>query len=123
MENGMQVMPDVKVVQDTRSAEYRREVDKASREFEGILLAQLFRVMRSSVMRSELLGGDNEREIYEDMLFTEIARASARAEGMGISEMLYRQLVDGPPAGRGGNDEPSEKTQAGAPLPINPFRL
>jgi Rod binding domain-containing protein len=54
---------DVQVVRDTNSPEYREQVDKASREFEGILLAQLFRVMRSTIPKTELMGGEFEREM------------------------------------------------------------
>jgi Rod binding domain-containing protein len=85
---------DIDIVRDTRSTEYREQVDKAAKEFEGILLAQLFRVMRSTIPETELLGSGFEREVYEDMMFTEIASVSARSDSLGIAEMLYRQFVD-----------------------------
>lgn len=114
MNDGIQVMSEVRIVRDTQTPEYRREADKATREFEGVMLAQLFRVMRSTVQRSDLLGGEHEREIYEDLMFSEIARAASRAESIGIAEMLYRQLVgeahaDGeqPAAGDAGANGPN----------------
>ena len=85
---------EVQIVRDTNSPEYREQVDKASKEFEGILLAQLFRVMRSTIPKSELMGGEFERDMYEDMMITEIAGVSSRSESLGIAEMLYRQFVD-----------------------------
>jgi Rod binding domain-containing protein len=93
LSEGLSLNSDVRIVGDTQSAEYRRELKKAADDFEGILVAYLFRVMRTAVPKSEFFGETQGREIYEDLLFTEIAAKAARAESMGIAEMLYRSFL------------------------------
>lgn len=75
------------------SAEYARQLRKAAAEFEGVLLAKMFEVMRESVPKDGLLDGGFERGTYEDMLFTRLSRVSADAQSLGIADMLYRSFT------------------------------
>ena len=46
-----------------------------------------------TVPESDLLGGGFERGMYEDMLFEGLSSLSARAEAIGIAELLYRSFA------------------------------
>ncbi len=108
MSNGPLLPIDVKSVPVTESARYREELRKTTKEFEGVLLAKMFQAMRSTVPKSELMGGGHEQGIYEDMLFVELTRVSAHAESIGIAEMLFQSFV-GPEA----RIQPENKTNHG----------
>ncbi len=64
----------------------------ACQEFEGYYLQQLFTEMRKTVHDSGLLEKSQGRDIYEDMLYEEYAKNMSKGQGLGISEMLYKQL-------------------------------
>lgn len=82
-------IPGARARQNTDKA---AELKKACADFEAIFLSQLLRTMRRTVPKSGLLDGGLAEDIYRDMLDVEIAERMARRGGMGLGDMLYRQL-------------------------------
>ncbi|PKM94905.1 MAG: flagellar biosynthesis protein FlgJ [Firmicutes bacterium HGW-Firmicutes-1] len=68
------------------------KLKKACQEFEGYYLQQLFKEMRKTIPDSGLLEKSQGRDIFEDMLYEEYSKNMSKGKGMGLSEMLYRQL-------------------------------
>lgn len=68
------------------------KLKKACEDFEGYYLQQLFSEMRKTVPDSGLLEKSQGRGIYEDMLYEEYAKNISKGKGLGISDMLYKQL-------------------------------
>jgi soluble lytic murein transglycosylase-like protein len=88
-------------------------VRKAARDFEGLLLAQLFKVMKNSIRSSQdetLLRSD----VLSEFADLELGRVLAERRPIGLSEVVYRSL---------GNARtltpPREHSQA-APMPLLP---
>ena len=65
---------------------------ESCRDFEAIFIKQMLSSMRATVPRTGMIDGGFAGEIYEDMLYDEYAAKMARTAGLGIAEMLYRQL-------------------------------
>ncbi len=68
------------------------KLKKACKDFEGYYLQQLFNEMRKTVPDGGLLEKSQGRGIYEDMLYEEYAKNISSGTGLGISDMLYKQL-------------------------------
>jgi len=64
----------------------------ATKEFEAFVLYQLMQSMRKTVEKNPLFHGGAGEEVFEDMLDQELTRQLAHAGGIGIGEVLYRQL-------------------------------
>lgn len=69
----------------------RDRLREAAHEFEGVLIAQLFREMRATVPASEESG--QEQEIFTAMLDDAMAGQLAGRTTRGLGDALYRQLV------------------------------
>ena len=62
-------------------------------EFTSILLKQMFKSMRNTIFKSELLDGGFAEEIFTDMLDEEISKKGASQQGFNnLSRILYEQL-------------------------------
>jgi Rod binding domain-containing protein len=76
---------------DARS---RAKIEKASKEFEAILVNTLMKSMRNTIPRSELTGEGFGNDIMEGMFDEELSRHIASKGNLGFGEMLYRNLLD-----------------------------
>ncbi len=68
------------------SADKLREV---SQEFESLFVNELFKSMRNTVPKDEWLDGGLKQDIFEDMLYSEYAKMTSKAGGIGLSDMVY----------------------------------
>lgn len=71
---------------------HRPELARACAEFEALFLQQLFRQMRATVPRETPEGG-SAGQIYGEMRDAEVARSLSRGRGIGLADVLYRQMV------------------------------
>jgi len=62
----------------------------ACQEFEAVFLKQLFSSMRATVLKSELLDGGMQEDIFSDMLDEAIAGEAAKGQGIGLAEEMYK---------------------------------
>jgi flagellar protein FlgJ len=98
----MDINFDPKLLISQATAPHSLEKDRASKnpealrkscqDFEAVMLKTMLKSMRATVPDDGLLEKDNSREIFDDLLDQEVATQIARTEGMGIGEMLFRQL-------------------------------
>ncbi len=63
-----------------------------SQQFESVLVNQLLTVMRTTVPKSDLLGG-HATDMFTSMLDQELADKISKTGGMGIGDMLFQQLT------------------------------
>jgi murein DD-endopeptidase MepM/ murein hydrolase activator NlpD len=78
-----------------------KELRAAAAEFESLFINQMMKSMRETIGKSELFHGGNAEDIYTSMLDTELSKSMAKSGGIGLADMLLRQLSDGsgePPA-------------------------
>jgi peptidoglycan hydrolase FlgJ len=76
-----------------RKAKDLASLKKSSQEFEALLLMEMQKAMRKSVMDGGLFEKDAASEIYRDMLDTETAKAASQSKSLGIGEAMYKQMA------------------------------
>ena len=69
------------------------ELFEVCMELETILIKNMIKGMRSTVMKSGFIDTGFAGEIYEDLLYDEYAKTYARNAGLGFAEMAYRELA------------------------------
>jgi len=70
------------------------ELKKACEGFESYFLQIMFREMRKSSLHvGDMFEKSNAEEIFEDMLFEEYSKISASRGGIGLADMMYKQLT------------------------------
>ncbi len=65
---------------------------EVAKEFEALLVESMMREMRKNVPESPIFGRDTGREIFNEMLDGEYVRLIVQRGGLGIADLLVRQL-------------------------------
>lgn len=81
-----------KLLEEAQASENDTELKEACKEFESYFVKQMYSVMRNTVPEGTLTEKSHGREIFEDMLDEEYAEQASEGRGVGIADMLYRQL-------------------------------
>ncbi len=68
------------------------EIRQVSKNFESIFLQMVFKEMRKSVQKSNLLGNSQGMEIFESMYDEDLTQQLASAGGVGLGQMIYQKL-------------------------------
>ncbi|HEY8499303.1 MAG TPA: rod-binding protein [Clostridia bacterium] len=69
----------------------KQKLKSACQEFEVLFLQMMYKQMKRTVPESDLLAKSTARRIYEEMLDEELIN-NAKERGVGIADILYRQL-------------------------------
>lgn len=64
---------------------------KACEDFEAIFTQMMFKEMRKSVQKSEVVNGGFGEEVFQGMMDDEIAKDAAKRNGS-LADLLYQQL-------------------------------
>jgi len=70
----------------------RARLKAAAREFEGIMMEMMLAAMRKNVPESPIFGHDNGRQMFNEMLDGQYARILADRGGIGLADLMVRQL-------------------------------
>ncbi|NVM56562.1 MAG: rod-binding protein [Desulfobacterales bacterium] len=65
---------------------------KACADFESIFVYYILKSARNALPQKGLFDNTHESKIYKSMMDQEIARTMARGRGLGLGELLYKQL-------------------------------
>ena len=68
------------------------ELKKAVTDFEALFLNQMLKVMRDTVVKSDLFHGGSGEEIYNSLFDTELSGQMAKGGGIGLGKILLGQL-------------------------------
>lgn len=92
-----------------RVSREEQQVRAVAKEFEAVMVGQMFKAMRSSSSPG-LLDGGSAMRTYREMLDDEMSREMARGRGLGLADALVRELLKSPtphpPAGSASVDPP-----------------
>lgn len=69
----------------------KEKLKEVCNEFEAIMLQGLYKQMKATVPKGDLTEKSSARSMFEDMLDDELMK-EAGSRGMGISDMMYKQL-------------------------------
>ena len=78
-----------------KSKDEDAKLRKVCQDLEAVFLNMMLTQMRASVPKSTLMGekNNNAEDIYQSMLDSEMTKDMAKAGGIGLGEMVYRQLT------------------------------
>ena len=65
----------------------------ACKDMEAVFLNLLLAQMRKSIPEDGLLGKSSQEDIMQSMLDSEMTKNMAKTGGLGLADMLYRQLA------------------------------
>jgi peptidoglycan hydrolase FlgJ len=68
-----------------------KDMEKVARDFESVFVNKLFESMRKGVPKSGLLDS-SAMQMYQSMMDQEMAKLMSLGKGMGIGEMVYKDL-------------------------------
>lgn len=69
-----------------------KKLKNVSEEFESILINEMFKSMRKTINKADLVKVSMAENIFEDMLYTEYSKEFAKSNSLGVSKMIYDQM-------------------------------
>ena len=69
----------------------KKDMEKVARDFESVFVNKLLESMRKAVPKSGLLDS-SALDMYQSMMDQEMAKNMSERKGMGLSEMVYKDL-------------------------------
>jgi flagellar protein FlgJ len=69
-----------------------KKLKAVCKDMESVFMNMMLTTMRATVPKDSLLGDSNEDGIMKSMLDTEMSKNMAQAGGVGLADLLYRQL-------------------------------
>lgn len=84
-----QMMPDANAVSDGEKA----KIKQSAKNFEALFINEMVNEMRKTVHRSGLVPESQGEQIYQSMLDSQYAQKMADSEQIGLSKILYEQLL------------------------------
>lgn len=84
------VTDEVKKAQETGDLKKLRET---AQDMESMFVNMMFKSMRSTVDTSGLIEKSYGREVFEDMYYEEVSNKLSKGKGLGLSDMIYKDLV------------------------------
>jgi len=84
---------EAEALKEAKAAQKRdKDLRKACEGFEAMFLNMMYRQMRATVPKDTLFGESNALKIFEDMRDDELMKNVAAGGGIGIADMMYKQL-------------------------------
>jgi Rod binding domain-containing protein len=74
------------------NAAEKKRLKKACNDFEAMFIANMLKEMRKSIPKSGFLESSSGSDIYRSMMDQKVAEKIANDKGLGIGEMLFKQL-------------------------------
>lgn len=65
---------------------------KVCKDFEGVLLNMMYKEMKATVSKSDLIPADPGQDIFDSMMDDKLVDESSKAGGIGLADVLYKQL-------------------------------
>jgi len=81
-----------KKLQEAMANKNEEQLKAACKEFEGIMLSMMFKQMKSTIPKSDLIPSDAGRDIFESMLDETLMEEASKGRGVGLADVLFKQL-------------------------------
>ena len=72
---------------------YQKKLKDACKGFESMFIQLMWKEMRKTVPENSLFGESNGEKIFRDMLDTEMSDRMSEAGGLGLADVMYKQLT------------------------------
>lgn len=80
------------IVNEAAKDQKDKELKEACKGFESMFLNMMYKQMRATVPTDELFGESNAQKIYQEMHDEKLMDNIANSGGVGLADMLYKQL-------------------------------
>ena len=80
------------VVNEAAKDQQDKELKEACKGFESMFLNMMYKQMRATVPTDDLFGDSNAKKIYQEMHDEKLMDGIAQGGGVGLADMLYKQL-------------------------------
>ncbi len=88
--------PNVTPPSVSQSLKFDKEkLKKVCVEIESLFISQLLQFMRRTVPQGGLGGKGPGKDIYETLFDQELSRSLAKRGGLGLGNMVYKQMIKG----------------------------
>ena len=77
----------------TQSTTDKKKLMKTCEALEGEFVKIMFKEMKKTVPKDELLGESQGKEIFEDLYTEEIANSTSKNSSLGLAKMMYEQFT------------------------------
>ncbi len=81
------------IMTEEQIAQRNKDIKDASIQLEAIILKMMYGEMWKTVPKDELFGDDNTMDIWRDMYHEELTKNMAMNGGIGLQDVIYRQLT------------------------------
>lgn len=71
----------------------KEEIEKTAEDFEAFFITQMLEQMHEGIETEGMFGGGHAEKVYRSMLFGEYGKSMAKSGGIGVSDMIARDLV------------------------------
>lgn len=72
---------------------YQKKLKDACKGFESMFIQMMWKEMRKTVPENSLFGEFDGEKIFRDMLDTEMSDRMSEAGGLGLADVMYKQLT------------------------------
>lgn len=72
-----------------------KKLKEACKNFESLFINMMFSQMRKTVQKTNLFGESFAESNYEDMLMEEYSKEMSKGNGIGLADVMYKQMVKG----------------------------
>jgi flagellar protein FlgJ len=69
-----------------------QDTKQAAQQFEALLVQEMLKSMWATVPQGELFSGSHEEKMYRDMLNEAVASSISEGRGIGIKEVILKDL-------------------------------
>jgi flagellar protein FlgJ len=74
------------------NAKDEQQLKKVCKDFEKIFLSMMYKEMRATVIKSDLVDDSAGGDMFKEMLDDKIAEEIADGPGVGLADMMYKNL-------------------------------
>lgn len=75
------------------SAKRQQQINKISRDFEGLFIGMMLKSMHETVGKDPLTGGGRSEEIYRSLLDQEYVAAAVKRGGFGLAKQVEKDII------------------------------
>lgn len=70
----------------------KKKLKEVCQDFESVFMGIIYKEMRATIQKSDLIPESNATKIFESMLDDEIVKKASKAGGIGLGDMLYNHM-------------------------------
>lgn len=85
-------VPTEKATGAKKKAQDLEALRESTREFEALYINEMFKAMRKTVPEDGIFKKDMSTKMFQEMMDMELARDTAKNDGMGIGLAMYNQM-------------------------------